>query len=165
VVLARAAETNRAGRHLLRTRLGWAGFGNPAPGVWVSTHLDRVKEAELVLQEAEVHGDAQIFVSEHAGGGDLPTLVRQAWDLGEVQREYETFLDAFARQPSSDPLVRLTRLVHAWRRLPLIDPALPAELLPARWIGARAARHFHRQHERWEPAAIREWARISQPPQ
>ncbi|MFC6083979.1 hypothetical protein [Sphaerisporangium aureirubrum] len=32
VVLARVAETNRAGRHLLRTRLRWSGFGNPAPG-------------------------------------------------------------------------------------------------------------------------------------
>jgi phenylacetic acid degradation operon negative regulatory protein len=40
VVLARAAETNRSGRHLLR----WAGFGNPAPGTWVNTHTDRVGE-------------------------------------------------------------------------------------------------------------------------
>ncbi|HVQ96061.1 MAG TPA: PaaX family transcriptional regulator C-terminal domain-containing protein [Mycobacteriales bacterium] len=165
VVLARAAETNRAGRHLLRTRLRWAGFGNLGPGVWVSTHLGRAKEAEFILQEAEVYGDAQVFVSEHVGGGDLPALVRQAWDLDEVQREYEMFLEAFARQPSSDPLARLTLLVHAWRRLPLIDPALPAELLPARWIGARAARHFHRQHAKWEPAATREWARISRQPQ
>ncbi|WP_327582900.1 hypothetical protein OHA25_44345 [Nonomuraea sp. NBC_00507] len=160
VVLARAAETNRAGRHLLRTRLRWAGFGNPAPGVWVTTHTDRVVEAEFVLDEAEVREEAQIFLSEYLAGGELSILVRQAWDLDEVEQEYEAFLAEFARPPSDDPLVRLTRLVHAWRRLALIDPALPTQLLPQGWHGARAVKLFHRQHARWEPAATREWERI-----
>jgi phenylacetic acid degradation operon negative regulatory protein len=163
VVLARVPETNRAGRHLLRTRLRWAGFGSPAPGVWVSTHLERVKEAEFVLTEAGVYGDAQIFRSEYLAGGDLRALVRQAWNLAEIEQAYEAFIAGFSRQPSPDPLVRNIRLVHVWRRLPLIDPALPADLLPARWIGARAVRLFHRQHARWLPAATREWWRISTP--
>ena len=30
----------------------------------------------------------------------------------------------------------------AWRRLPYLDPGLPAELLPADWHGERAARTF-----------------------
>jgi phenylacetic acid degradation operon negative regulatory protein len=30
----------------------------------------------------------------------------------------------------------------AWRRLPYLDPGLPAELLPADWHGARAATAF-----------------------
>ncbi|WP_433462178.1 PaaX family transcriptional regulator [Spirillospora sp. CA-128828] len=161
VVLARGAETNRAGRHLLRTRLSWAGFGNPVPGVWISTHTDRVKEAEFILQEAGMHEDAQIFLSEYLAGGELSTLVGQAWDLDEVEREYAAFLAAFKRQPSSDPLVRLTRLVHAWRRLPLVDPALPKELLPEGWGGVRAAKLFQRQHAKWLPDGTREWGRIS----
>jgi phenylacetic acid degradation operon negative regulatory protein len=161
VVLARAAETNRAGRHLLRTRLRWAGFGNPAPGVWVSTHTDRVGEAELVLDEAGVREEAQIFLSEYLAGGDVSTLVRQAWDLDEVARQYEAFLAEFTRPPSDDPLVGLTQLVHAWRRLALIDPALPDKLLPSGWSGVRAAKLFHRQHAKWEPDATREWERIS----
>ncbi|MFB4268145.1 PaaX family transcriptional regulator C-terminal domain-containing protein [Nonomuraea sp. GTA35] len=161
VVLARAAETNRPARHLLRTRLRWAGFGNPAPGTWVNTHTDRAGEAELVLDEAGVRREAQIFVAEHLSGGEASALVRQAWNFDEVEREYEAFLAAFTRPPFSDPLVRLTRLVHDWRRLALIDPELPAELLPAGWRGARAARLFHEQHARWAPAALREWERIS----
>ena len=52
IVLARLPETERAARHLLRTRLTWAGFGSPAPGVWISTHADRTPEAERVLGEA-----------------------------------------------------------------------------------------------------------------
>ncbi|MEO3863552.1 PaaX family transcriptional regulator C-terminal domain-containing protein [Acrocarpospora sp. B8E8] len=162
IVLARAAETNRAGRHLLRTRLRWGGFGNPAPGVWVSTRTDRVKGAESVLEEAGVRQDAQIFLSEYLAGGNLPTLVRQAWDLDEVEREYQAFLTTFRHAPSEDPLVRLTQLVHEWRRLALTDPALPTELLPTEWIGADAAKLFHRQHASWEPAATREWERITE---
>ena len=161
LVLARAPETNRASRHLLRTRLRWAGFGSPAPGIWISTHSGRFREAESVLGEAGMLQEAQIFLAEYLGGGELPVMVREAWDLDEVEQEYEAFLAAFNRQPSSDPLVRLTQLVHAWRRLALIDPALPDELLPAGWSGARAAKLFHRQHTRWIETATAEWQRIS----
>ena len=161
VVVTRAAETNRAGRHLLRTRLRWAGFGSLAPATWISTHTDRRQLVELLFQEAGVQDDSQIFLSEFLAGGDLSTLVRQAWDLDEIEREYEAFLATFTRQPSSDPLVRITQLVHAWRRLALLDPALPRDLLPREWIGARAATLFHRRHAKWLPDAIREWGRIS----
>ena len=163
LVLARAPETNRPGRHLLRTRLRWAGFGSPAPGVWISTHLDRVKEAERVLDEAGVRDDAQVFLAEYIAGGELETMVHQAWDLDGIETAYKGFLAEFGRQPSADPLVRLAQLVHAWRRFPLIDPALPAELLPARWSGVRAASLFHRQRTKWKPAATDEWRRISRP--
>jgi phenylacetic acid degradation operon negative regulatory protein len=160
IVLARVAEAQRASRYLLRTRLGWAGFGNPVPGVWVSTHTDRVKEAEFILDEAGVRAEAQIFISEHVVGGDLPTLVAQAWNLDDVRREYEAFIVQFTRI-SSDPLVGHTSLVHAWRHLALTDPALPKELLPTAWVGVRAAKLFSRQRTRLLPAATSEWARIS----
>ena len=163
LVLARATEDNRAGRHLLETRLSWAGFGNPAPGVWISTYTDRVGEAEQVLKDAGVRKGAQIFLAEHLAGDELPSLVGQAWDLDGLGREYEAFVAEFTRNPSDDPLLRLARLVHAWRRFRLIDPTLPRELLPAGWSGIRAARLFHRQHERWRPAAMAEWRRICTP--
>jgi phenylacetic acid degradation operon negative regulatory protein len=162
LVMARVPESNRAGRHLVRTRLRWAGFGSPAPGVWISTHLDRVKEAERVLEEAGVHRDAHIFLAEYIAGGELETMVKEAWDLGEVEVAYEGFLAEFVRQPSPDPLVRLAQLVHTWRRFPLIDPALPKELLPARWNGVRAASLFHRQRTKWKPAATEEWRRLTE---
>jgi phenylacetic acid degradation operon negative regulatory protein len=163
IVLARAPETERRARHLLRTRLAWAGFGSPAPGVWISTHPDRAKEAERVLDEAGVRDDAQIFVADHHGGGSLATMVRAAWDLDAIEARYEEFLDDFGRQPPSDPLVRVVQLVHAWRRFPLIDPALPRDLLPTPWSGARAATLFARQHDRWTAGAQAEWRRLVVP--
>jgi len=160
LVLARLPETERAARHLLRTRLTWAGFGSPTPGVWISTHLDRATEAEGVLGEAGVP-DGQIFLADHHGGGPLSVMVRQAWDLDAVEASYEEFLADFARPPSRDPLVRMVQLVHAWRRFPLIDPALPVELLPARWSGVRAAKLFTRRRAEWRAAAQDEWRRLT----
>ena len=162
LVLARVPETERAARHLLRTRLTWAGFGSPAPGVWISTHVDRTGEAERVLAEAGIQDDAQIFLAEH-GGGSLPTMVRQAWDLDTIEQRYEEFLAEFARQPSTDPVVRAIQLVHAWRRFPQLDPELPGELLPTRWSGTRAATLFQRQHAKWNGDAQTEWRRIAAP--
>ncbi|MEJ3742692.1 PaaX family transcriptional regulator C-terminal domain-containing protein [Actinomycetes bacterium KLBMP 9797] len=162
MVLARVPESNRAGRYLLNTRMAWAGFGRPAPGVWVSTRTDRTTEAQLVLDDAGVREHAQMFLSEHlATGGDPLTLARQAWDLDEMEQKYEQFIAEFTHAPSDDPIARVTRLVHAWRLLVLADPALPEELLPKGWSGIRAAKLFHRQHAKWEPAATREWGRIS----
>lgn len=161
IVLARVPESERSARHLLRTRLAWAGFGSPAPGVWISTHPDRAPEAERVLAEAGMRDDAQIFVAEHCGGGELSDMVRQAWDLADIERRYGEFLADFARPPAADSLVSLVQLVHAWRRFPFIDPALPQGLLPDQWNGARAARLFRRQHARWTADATAEWIRIA----
>jgi phenylacetic acid degradation operon negative regulatory protein len=162
LVLARPPETERPARHLLRTRLAWAGFGSPAPGVWISTHTDRAGEAERVLGQAGVL-DAQIFVAERRGVGEPLAMVRQAWNLAAVEESYEEFLADFARPPSPDPLANLVQLVHAWRRFPSIDPVLPAELLPARWSGARAAKLFQRQHATWSADANAEWRRLTGP--
>ncbi len=161
LVLARVPEAERSARHLLRSRLSWAGFGSPAPGIWISTHSDRAAEAERVLDEAGARRDAQLFLAERHGGGDLATMVRQAWDLDAIERRYEEFLAGFARQPTPDPLARVVRLVHAWRRFPQIDPALPPELLPTRWSGSRAATLFHRQRARWTSDARTAWQQLA----
>jgi phenylacetic acid degradation operon negative regulatory protein len=160
LVLARVAETDRAARHLLRTRLAWAGLGSPAPGIWVTTRPERQAEIELVLSQAGVT-DGQIFAARHRGGSEIAGLVRQSWDLAEIEQEYEAFLAAFEPASAPDPLARLTELVQAWRRFPAIDPGLPAELLPADWSGERAVRLFAARHELWAAAAAQEWSKLS----
>ncbi|HKC26481.1 MAG TPA: PaaX family transcriptional regulator C-terminal domain-containing protein [Jatrophihabitans sp.] len=162
IVLARAPETERQTRHLLRTRLTWAGLGSPAPGVWVSPHSERVTEVQGVLAEAGGLPDAQVFVASHTGYGDLRAMARQAWDLDEIEALYEEFLAHFGGRATPDELTATVELVHAWRRFPWIDPALPQELLPARWSGAAAARLFTRQHARWSAAARAQWQELNQ---
>jgi phenylacetic acid degradation operon negative regulatory protein len=167
VVSVRIPEADRRARHVVRTRLTWAGFGMLAPGVWISPHSARAAEAERVLTDAGVGGDASVFVGERAGLGGMPAMVAAAWDLSALEAEYEEFMAEFSapttRGPASgaDALTRQIELVHAWRRFPSIDPALPRELLPAKWTGTRAARLFTERHEAWLADARREWRRLN----
>jgi phenylacetic acid degradation operon negative regulatory protein len=161
MVLVRTPESERPARHRLRTRLSWAGFGSPAPGIWLSPDASLQTEAERILAEAGLRDEAQIFLASHAGGGELAALARQAWDLDRIEQRYEQFIAEFTAPASTDPLVRVTELVHAWRRFPWLDPVLPAVLLPAGWSGTRAAAVFADLHARWSAAAVAEWRRIS----
>jgi phenylacetic acid degradation operon negative regulatory protein len=166
MILVRAPESERPARHRLRTRLSWAGFGSPAPGIWLSPDASLQGEAERILTEAGLRDDAQIFLASHAGGGELATLARQAWDLDRIEEQYEQFIAEFgagarADPDQADPLAGVIELVHAWRRFPWLDPVLPAALLPAGWSGTRAAAVFSAQHARWSAAAVAEWRRIS----
>jgi phenylacetic acid degradation operon negative regulatory protein len=162
VVLARAPETERPTRHLLRSRLSWAGLGSPAPGVWISTHAERLGEVQKALGEAGVLDEAQVFVADHTGSGDRAAMVRQAWDLDEIERRYEEFIETFRGRSSADPLTAVVDLVHAWRRFPWIDPVLPDELLPRPWSGVAAAKLFTRLHARWSAAARADWTRLNE---
>jgi phenylacetic acid degradation operon negative regulatory protein len=88
-------------------------------------------------------------------------MVAQAWDLTAVESQYEQFIEEFGDREPPDVLVRQLELVHAWRRFPSIDPALPRELLPARWSGLAAARLFADRHEHWSGRAREEWQSLN----
>jgi phenylacetic acid degradation operon negative regulatory protein len=162
LVQVRIPETDRRARHVVRTRLAWAGFGSLGPGLWLSPHAVREAEAVKVLREAGVAQDAHVFVARRSGLSDTRDMVAAAWDLGEIEDGYERFVAEF-RAPNipSDVLLRQLELVHAWRRFPALDPALPQELLPPRWTGTRAAELFSDRHERWLDDARREWKRLN----
>jgi len=90
-------------------------------------------------------------------------MVGHAWDLEQLTRDYDEFIEVFSGEVSSDPLVRVIDLVHAWRRFPWIDPGLPAQFLPAPWRGAAAAALFGRLHAEWAADAIAEWKQLQAP--
>jgi phenylacetic acid degradation operon negative regulatory protein len=159
IVIARTPETERAARHLVRTRLRWVGFGTVSPGVWISPRRDRAAEVRQILAEAQLP-DGYLFTAEYQGGSALTTMVGNAWDLGELAQRYEEFIRVFTGPASSDPLALVIDLVHAWRRFPWIDPGLPAQFLPAPWSGTAAAALFTRLHAEWADEAIREWKQL-----
>jgi phenylacetic acid degradation operon negative regulatory protein len=159
IVIARTPETERAARHMIRTRLRWAGFGNVMPGIWLSPRSDRADEVQQILAEAGLP-DGYLFAAEYQGGSSLAAMVGNAWDLAELAGEYDDFTATFGGDVSSDPLVRIIELVHAWRRFPWIDPGLPAEFLPSPWSGTAAAGLFARCHAVWAGEAIAEWKQL-----
>jgi phenylacetic acid degradation operon negative regulatory protein len=160
LVAARIPDGDRSTRHAVRTRLSWAGLGWLGPGLWISAHPEREAEVTRVLAEAGVVG-AHLFTATRSGLDGAADMVRTAWDLDAIERQYERFIDDFGAAEPGDVLARHVELVHAWRRFPAIDPGLPRELLPASWRGLEAARLFSGLHERWSAAAQAEWARLN----
>ena len=161
LVQVRIPETDRRARHVVRTRLAWAGFGSLGPGLWISPHSGRQQEAIRVLNEARVADDAHVFVARRTGLSDTKAMVAAAWDLPEIGAEYDRFVAEFRAQTPGDVLIRPLELVHAWRRFPSLDPPLPRELLPARWSGIKAAQLFADRHELWLADSRREWKRLN----
>ncbi len=65
VLFTSVPESRREVRHRLRTRLAWAGFGSPAPGVWLTPDPSREAEAKDVLGELGLDDQASSFVARY----------------------------------------------------------------------------------------------------
>jgi len=154
-------EPERQQRHVLRSQLAQLGFGTAAPGVWIApAHLHDATADMLRRLGLDTYAD--LFRADHVAFGDLAGKVRQWWDLDLLQRYYGQFIDAHGpllRRWRSRPAGRreafadYVRVLTDWRRLPYLDPGLPAELLPGNWIGARAAELFFTLQAQLEEAA------------
>ncbi len=154
-------EAQRRRRYRLEIGLGWAGFGTVGQGVWLSPWTDREDEAARLLVELDIDNPV-IFRAEMGDIGDGAELAARAWDLPRVAAEYVEFIDSVPETPGSplEAAAALVLLVHQWRRFPLLDPDLPAELLPVDWPGDTAAVRFRTLHEQFTPPARQWWASI-----
>ncbi|MFB8167703.1 PaaX family transcriptional regulator C-terminal domain-containing protein [Kitasatospora purpeofusca] len=145
-------ESERAHRHTLRSRLSWLGFGNAAPGVWLAP-ARVLPDARRLLERLGLDAYVHLFLSaEYAGFTDLRTAVAAWWDFPAIEGQYAAFTDTWrpvlaARGSDSgagpDPAEAFrdyVPMLTQWRRLPYLDPGLPAPLLPPDWnaVAARA---------------------------
>jgi phenylacetic acid degradation operon negative regulatory protein len=143
-------EAERHRRHVLRSELTRLGFGMVAPGVWIVPAHPQDATADT-LRRLGLDAYADLFHADHLAFGDPSGKIRRWWDLDELERRYEAFIRAYEptlrrwenetaedRQAFAD----YVRAVTDWRRLPYLDPGLPAELLPEGWVGIRAAEDF-----------------------
>ncbi len=144
-------EAERQRRHVLRSELTRLGFGMVAPGVWiVPAHPDDTTAETLRRLGLDAYAD--LFHADHLAFGDPAGKMRRWWDLDELERRYEAFIQAYEpmlrrweREPKAgerEAFADYVRAVTDWRQLPYLDPGLPAELLPRGWAGIRAAEQF-----------------------
>ena len=150
-------ESHRHHRHLLRSRLTWLGYGTVSAGVRIApAHVE--EETRAVLQRDGLSSYVDLFRAQHLVKGTRYEPVEQWWDLLALQGMYDEFLTDFGpvlsrwrRRRTRDDAAAFTdhtRAVTAWRRLPFLDPGLPATRLPSGWPGLRAADLFFAIHER-----------------
>jgi len=145
-------ETNRARRHILRSRLAGLGFGNIGSGLWIAP-ARMLAEARGVINSLGFADQSDVFTAQYASDQNLRQLVRRAWDFPGLNDGYRTFLrlaePIAARRlaggtsnDDSSSFVDYMQTLHAWRTLPFRDPGIPLELLDDDWQGERAARMF-----------------------
>jgi phenylacetic acid degradation operon negative regulatory protein len=157
-------EQRRAERHVLRSRLVGLGFGQVSGGVWIAPRRT-LPELRRMLERTGLVEYTSLWEARYLG--DAAALVQEAWDLPELERSYEQFLDAGLpvaarwrdQHPDTDSVqgafTDYTQVVSLWRRLPYRDPGLPAELLPGHWAGQRARDLFTELADRLAPGALR----------
>jgi len=148
-------ESEREKRHVLRSRLAWLGYGNASAGVWVApAHL--LDDTRATLERLDLNRFVHLFRADYVGFADPGACVRQWWDLDLLERtyddyarEHEPLLEAWsAGSPggwdgSDEAAFRgYVLALTQWRRMPYLDPGLPAALLPRPWAGSRAAAVF-----------------------
>jgi phenylacetic acid degradation operon negative regulatory protein len=144
-------EAERQRRHVLRSELTRLGFGMVAPGVWiVPAHPDDTTAETLRRLGLDAYAD--LFHADHLAFGDPAGKMHRWWDLDELERRYEAFIQAYEptlrrweREPEAgerEAFADYVRAVTDWRQFPYLDPGLPTELLPRGWAGTRAAEQF-----------------------
>jgi phenylacetic acid degradation operon negative regulatory protein len=145
-------EDQRARRHALRSRLTWLGFGSVAAGVWIAPGQVAAETTDVLARDG-LAGYVSLFTADYLAFGDVREQVGRWWDLDRLEQLYQAFIDAAApvlarwETTGGDPgraFADYVRVLTAWRRLPFLDPGLPADLLPDGWHGTRAADLFDR---------------------
>jgi phenylacetic acid degradation operon negative regulatory protein len=134
----------------------------------------RRTDARRALERLRLTDYVDLFRSDYLAFGDLHAAVRTWWDLDELRELYDEFLQAhrpvlaqWRRRRGADDAQAFADYVRSltqWRRLPYLDPGLPAELLPRHWHGRQAGDLlFALQDVLAEPAARHVHAVTSRP--
>jgi phenylacetic acid degradation operon negative regulatory protein len=154
-------EERRVERARLSRRLRFLGFGSPQDGMWIAPH-DREREVTALLEELGLAEHAAVLLARSASS--IEPLVARVWDAAELASRYRAFVEAFARYERDalgdrDAFLVRTRLAHAFRQFPSLDPELPEE----DGHRERAVALFHALYESLAPAAQRHFDAMTAP--
>ncbi|WP_205620293.1 phenylacetic acid degradation operon negative regulatory protein PaaX [Alteribacter aurantiacus] len=147
-------ETKRTIRDELRKELVWSGFGTLSNSCWISPNpLD--KQVDDLIKKYAINDYVHFFVSEYKGPRESRQVIEECWNLNEINDRYQSFIKTYSEKYIIDKnkiekgeisdgecFVERTKLVHEYRKFLFVDPGLPEDLLPKRWLGDYAASLF-----------------------
>lgn len=153
--------------NVFRRQLRWLGFSPLTSGAYAHPSIDQ-SSLKDTINELEL-GDSVIVFNcrtlEDLSNNVLTRLVREKWNLGDLDTDYHTLIDCY--QPienwlQSDGnmsdhqsfLVR-TLLIHEYRRILLKDHELPQNMLPDDWAGFSATQLVKRIYDRLSRSSCR----------
>jgi phenylacetic acid degradation operon negative regulatory protein len=168
VVFVSVPHLLRARRQKLYDGLTWAGFGNPAPGIWLTPHSQRQDRVRALIERLDLTTSTISFVGEIEDVGlNEGTIVRQGWNLPGLAEHYASVEEAFrdARPAHGDEtLYTQMRLLNEWQNFPYSDPQLPEALAPD-WIGRRVSQLIEQLRAGWAPDVSARWAELNAMPE
>ncbi|MBM7095945.1 phenylacetic acid degradation operon negative regulatory protein PaaX [Bacillus sp. H-16] len=147
-------ETKRNIRDELRKELVWSGFGTLSNSCWISPNpLD--KQVDDLIKKYDISSYVHFFVSDYKGPRDHHQVIEECWNLSDINDRYQAFISTYSEKYIIDKnkiakgeitdgecFVERTKLVHEYRKFLFVDPGLPEELLPKKWLGEYAASLF-----------------------
>ncbi|WP_408056195.1 PaaX family transcriptional regulator C-terminal domain-containing protein [Streptomyces ureilyticus] len=146
-------ESARAMRHQLTSHLTSLGFGNIGSAVWIAP-ARMLPAAQRAIDELGLTDQCAVFVGDYVAGQELTSLVRNGWDLDEIDLRYREFIDEYSEEGDSLAAAAIIdgkrafdtylSVIDHWRKLPFRDPGLPPEVLTEDWSGPAAVRLFER---------------------
>lgn len=141
-------------RHVLRSRLLWAGFGRLQAGLWIAPSAVDVTP---LIDDLGTAAHVKVFRARAFPPTDTDKLIRDAWDLADLAARYRRFVARWEHaRPAPelpDDLARQLLLETEWLRIIRQDPRLPQQHLPPHWPADRAQQAFRTLHARLEPQA------------
>ncbi|MFD2131578.1 phenylacetic acid degradation operon negative regulatory protein PaaX [Pseudogracilibacillus auburnensis] len=147
-------EEKRHLRDKLREELVWSGFGLLSNSCWITPN-DLEDEMTRMIKKYEIEDYVSYFQATYKGMQTNEELVKKCWDLDEINERYAQFIEQYSQKyvidkskinkneiSDSSCFVKSAWLVHQYRKFLFIDPSLPDELLPEKWLGDSATSLF-----------------------
>ncbi|MEC5424075.1 phenylacetic acid degradation operon negative regulatory protein PaaX [Virgibacillus sp. C22-A2] len=147
-------EEKRHLRDELRKELVWSGFGLLSNSCWITPN-PLEKQVNRLIDKYDISSYVTFFKASYEGMTTHEHLVEKCWDLEDINERYSQFIQEYsqkyiidknnlAKDDMSDGscFVKCALLVHQYRKFLFIDPSLPQELLPEKWLGDSAATLF-----------------------
>ncbi|MFC7391732.1 phenylacetic acid degradation operon negative regulatory protein PaaX [Scopulibacillus cellulosilyticus] len=147
-------EEKRNIRDELRRELVWSGFGMLSNSCWITPN-DLEKQVDEIVQKYDISPYVNLFLAENKGPQSNHKLVYDSWDIDDINKRYDQFIKYYSEKYVVDKskiekgvmsdkecFVERTKLVHEYRKFLFVDPGLPQELLPEKWLGEYAASLF-----------------------
>ncbi|WP_456272164.1 phenylacetic acid degradation operon negative regulatory protein PaaX [Bacillus sp. AK031] len=147
-------EEIRNVRDELRKELVWSGFGTLSNSCWISPN-NLEKQVYDLIDKYDIKQYVDFFIAEYDGPNEDQHIISKSWDLKDINDRYAEFISEYSQRyiidknkimngemSEAECFVERTKLVHEYRKFLFVDPGLPEELLPEKWLGGHAATLF-----------------------